>query len=332
MREAIAEPLKAADRHRFKVSFPSQSSETIDYMAGENILLHVSLRRHERRIVINDHIDGEWGRERYLPLGTAGSTELEIGFEAGLVRIGSGEESLWISDLRGDLAEALELRGSSGVSRLRPARAAEGAEKGPVLRLRACHAWSIAGEVTGLRGEGGVLRIGAGNGRAVLAELPVPDGGGRWSFQLPPGRLGSLPDGAQLRFAWIGAGDPVALGEARYTARLLGAIDRCSDRLVRGWAASGREDGLPLELDIYVDDVHQARVRADRYRADLVPYGAAFARGGFLFRFPGGLPHRAGKDCAVAVTIAETPVPLKGSPWWVGRATPPHPARLVREI
>ena len=111
-----------------------------------------------------------------------------------------------------------------------------------------------------------------------------------------------------------------------------GAIDRCSETLVRGWAADLNRPGHPVEVEILVNGRVEGQALAHRPRNDLIRMQPELGSCGFLYRFARPLqPH--GQDVDVVARIAGRPVELAHSPWPVYRATPatPQPLRPAGE-
>ncbi|MCR0983676.1 hypothetical protein [Roseomonas populi] len=157
--------------------------------------------------------------------------------------------------------------------------------------------------------------------------LEVRAGSGAAAFA---GRRGSASEARLLRTS-----DGVSLlGEALRTpgtaipaaipstgARFAGAIDRCSETLVRGWVADLDRPDSPVQVEIRVDGQLQGRTLAHRRRNDLTLMRPEFGATGFLFLFPRPLAP-TGRDVQVAVHVAGQPVELAHSPWLVFRAVP----------
>ncbi|WP_338664863.1 hypothetical protein VQH23_06740 [Pararoseomonas sp. SCSIO 73927] len=243
MERPIDDPPAPGSVHRFKVRFPGNRPQIIDYMDDDSIHLHVSLRPAAELIVLNDFIGGSWNGQVELPLPRLRPDEalmLELHFGAEGLEVWAGGQRAVFADRRGVVSEARALRTSEGVSLLR---------EDPAL----------------------------------------PD----------PPAAPSLP------------------GEGRFA----GAIDRCSESLVRGWAADLDRPGSPVQVEILVDGQVQGRVSASRLRNDLTRMDPELGATGFLFRFPRPLEPK-GRDVDVVVRIAGQRVELAHSPWPVFRAVP----------
>ncbi len=99
-----------------------------------------------------------------------------------------------------------------------------------------------------------------------------------------------------------------------------GGLDRCDDRLVRGWAADWNDPARKLTVEIFVNDRLVGEAEANRPRDDLKRLGVADGACGFLFRFPKPIEMKLSQDVVVRVLVAHSHVELAHSPWWVGRA------------
>ncbi|MGY4802317.1 hypothetical protein [Teichococcus aerofrigidensis] len=326
MQESLSDPLRPGERHLFRISVLGEGPETLDYLDGDDILLHLSLRPASARLVVNDRIDGGWGTETGLTLPAGALNGLEVALTIGAtVEVEAAGCRLRHGPLRGDLCEARRLRGTAGFSRLRPPRV----EGGPWLRLDACHApGGIRGQVGGFGEASATLHLRVAEEEVARLALPPGPGPRRFAIPAPEGLAG----GAALRFLCRGAeGDEVALGEARFARRLRGALEHCGRRGVRGWAAPlDAPGGQPLLLEVLVDGRPLGQARADRPRPDLAAADPDLARRGFLFHFPEPLDIPPGEDRAVTVRVAGTGIELRNSPWRLGRASA-SPLEPLRE-
>ena len=102
--------------------------------------------------------------------------------------------------------------------------------------------------------------------------------------------------------------------------RLAGALDRCNEGLVRGWAANLNGPDLPLEVEILLNGVSQGFAVANRSRSDLQRLDRSVAATGFLFRFSPPLNVSAPGPVEVTARIRGTNIALANSPWWVRRS------------
>jgi len=108
-----------------------------------------------------------------------------------------------------------------------------------------------------------------------------------------------------------------------------GGLDRCDDRLVRGWAINWNEPGRKPVVEIYLNNELVGEVEASRPRDDLKRLGIADGAYGFLFKFPKPVEMKLSQDVVVRALVAHTNVELAHSPWWVGRAVSLPKSRLV---
>jgi hypothetical protein len=125
-----------------------------------------------------------------------------------------------------------------------------------------------------------------------------------------------------MRIAVLADGSDVALPArpATIASAVEGGLDRCDDRLVRGWAIDWHDLSRKLTVEIYINETLVGEVVAERFRNDLKRLGAGDGACGFLFKYPQQIEMKLSSDVAVRAVIARTDVELKHSPWWVGRA------------
>src|SRR5262249_7352833 len=99
-----------------------------------------------------------------------------------------------------------------------------------------------------------------------------------------------------------------------------GGLDRCDDRLVRGWAINWNDPSQKLTVESFINDQLVGGARPDRPREDLKRLGLGEAACGFLFKFPRPNEMKLSEDVVVRALVTKTNVELGHSPWWVGRA------------
>jgi hypothetical protein len=99
-----------------------------------------------------------------------------------------------------------------------------------------------------------------------------------------------------------------------------GGLDRCDDRLVRGWAINWNEPSRKAVVEIYLNGELIGEAEANRPRDDLKRLGLGDGACGFLFKFPKAIEMKLSQDVVVRALVAFTNVELAYSPWWVGRA------------
>ncbi|KAB7783798.1 glycosyltransferase [Methylorubrum populi] len=91
MKIELQHPIASGDVHNIKVhGVQSKLPTTIDYIAGENILIHISFRPDQQIVVINDRVDGRWGAETRVELPASLMTpvaDLKIAFNDSVATI-----------------------------------------------------------------------------------------------------------------------------------------------------------------------------------------------------------------------------------------------------
>ena len=101
---------------------------------------------------------------------------------------------------------------------------------------------------------------------------------------------------------------------------MAGALDRCNEALVRGWAANLNCPDQPLEVEILLNGQSQGFVVANRRRSDLERMDKALAATAFLFKFARPLDLPRGETAVITARIRGTGIELGNSPWWIARA------------
>jgi hypothetical protein len=118
--EGVGLPLRPGDEHAILFDADAERfARSVNYVAGDDILLHLILRAPEDVLVANDLLDGGWGAERRLPLagarGAEGVRVRVVVAEDGFL-IGLGEEEAVAFRPRCGMAGQVDLRGAPGVT------------------------------------------------------------------------------------------------------------------------------------------------------------------------------------------------------------------------
>jgi molybdenum cofactor biosynthesis enzyme MoaA len=92
-----------------------------------------------------------------------------------------------------------------------------------------------------------------------------------------------------------------------------GFLDDCDFTRVAGWCYRSDRPEEPETLVVRANDREIGRVRADRFRRDLLVAGKGNGRHGFHFELPSEVLSNAG-ECRVSVSVAATGSELTGSP------------------
>jgi hypothetical protein len=139
------------------------------------------------------------------------------------------------------------------------------------------------------------------------------------SFCIPLQEDYVLQDGDLLSLALERDGVPVVLSSLPVQGQLAGAIDRCNEYLVRGWAANLNCPAQPLAVDIFLNGRHQGTAIANRSRSDLSRLERRLATTGFLFKFPKSLDMTVGGSLQITAKVRGTSAMLANSPWSILR-------------
>ncbi|MGE7415070.1 hypothetical protein [Methylobacterium tarhaniae] len=132
--------------------------------------------------------------------------------------------------------------------------------------------------------------------------------------------MAQLNDHDVLQIRALTPSGEVDLCEVKVVTAVTGGIDRCSDSLVRGWAANLNRPDVPLEVEIYVNGKYRGVTRADRSRSDLTLLGKQFTSTGFLFKFSPALDILAPGSICVTARVKKDGSNLVHSPWLIKKA------------
>ncbi|MBU8536417.1 hypothetical protein [Falsiroseomonas tokyonensis] len=185
----------------------------------------------------------------------------------------------------------------------------------PGVALLTADRFHLGGEATAASWAGARLHAvheGRSLGQAVLpgaTPQPAP-----LRFRIPLAEPAPA-EGTELALAVEAEGGLQVLARRRIATRLAGAIDRCSESLVRGWAANLACPDLPLTVEIWLDGSPVGTAPAQRRRSDLERIGKELAGTGFLFKFPRPLQLPPGQASEVTVRVQGTNIALAHSPW-----------------
>ena len=97
-------------------------------------------------------------------------------------------------------------------------------------------------------------------------------------------------------------------------------LDRCDDRIVRGWVLNWKDLSDSPTVELFVNDAHVGTAVADRFRADLKRQSLGNGDCGFLFRHPSAIDLPESRDVQIRAFVEGTDIELAHSPWWVSRA------------
>ncbi|MGY4803634.1 hypothetical protein [Teichococcus aerofrigidensis] len=153
-----------------------------------------------------------------------------------------------------------------------------------------------------------------------LAAPVTPGGEASVPFRIPVEEAAAVEEGGSLALALDGEGGRRVLGTAPVRSRVAGALDRCNEALVRGWAANLNCPDQPLEVEILLNGQSQGFVVANRRRSDLERMDKALAATAFLFKFARPLDLPRGETAVITARIRGTGIELGNSPWWIARA------------
>lgn len=188
------------------------------------------------------------------------------------------------------------------------------------IRLQSADRFQLSGEIDGSLLEG-VTELVLTAGSVVVGQHKLAGPiGAILAFRIPIDNVSLVPEGEMLQLSARKRDALAALGRLPAQTRLAGAIDRCNDSLVRGWAANLNCPDMPVEVEILLNGEVQGHAVADRSRADLERLDKRLIATGFLFKFLPRLDTAAATPIQVGVRVRGTGVPLAHSPWWVRHA------------
>jgi hypothetical protein len=189
----------------------------------------------------------------------------------------------------------------------------------PGVRLSSADRFQMSGEIdtTLLAGVEALLLMAGG---MVVGQMK-PSGleGPASAFRIPVKDGGPVREGEALRLAAWKGGEVLPLGSLPVRTRLAGALDRCNESLVRGWAANLNCPDLPLDVEILVNDEPRGFAVANRSRSDLQHLEKRLAATGFLFKFQPLVDISAVAPIQVTARVRGTEFALVNSPWWIRR-------------
>ncbi|WP_439594636.1 hypothetical protein [Falsiroseomonas sp.] len=180
--------------------------------------------------------------------------------------------------------------------------------------LLAADRFHLAGEAAPGRWAGALLHALHAGRSLGQARLPEATQGGPLRFRIPLAEA-ALAEGTEIALAVEVGGGLQPLARRRIATRLAGAIDRCNESLVRGWAANLACPDLPVTVEIWLDGQMVGSAPAERRRSDLERMGRELGATGFLFKFPRPLALPPGQATEVSVRIQGTGITLANSPW-----------------
>jgi hypothetical protein len=345
MRMSVTEPLGPGRKHLFHLRSGNQNDPSVDYICGENILLHIKLRSATGTVVLNDFIDRTWREEvrvEVSPEETARGVAIVVEFTECGATVTVSEKPPLTFDRRTDFADVQDLRYTEDVKFAQillreraepPLRcdavslqkpAADHSLDPKKVEVRLLHA-----DITCFRAEVAAAAIGPG-----VALLAIVDGRecGRVAIEpirhpepqkiqlvIPLAPESLVADGMIATLVMEEEGASRNVGSSTIRSVLYGGLDRCSEQLVRGWACNPEFPDQPVAVDIFLGDAFQGTALADRSRNDLRQLGDKFARSGFLFRFPKSVFLPESSDTFVSVRFHNTDIELDHSPWFICR-------------
>ncbi|MBB5693052.1 hypothetical protein [Muricoccus pecuniae] len=188
------------------------------------------------------------------------------------------------------------------------------------VRLTSADRFQMSGELDSSLLEGVDRLLLMAGGLAVGQLVPSRPDGPKLVFCIPVHDRDALQEGEILHLAAAKGGEVVTLGGLPIATRITGALDRCNEALVRGWAANLNCPGYPLEIEVLLNGRSQGVVTADRTRSDLQRMEKRVAATGFLFKFTPPIDVSAAVPLEVTARVRGTDIVLANSPWWIRRS------------
>lgn len=312
---------EAADRHA-----------RIDFVYGEEVLLHLKVVPELERLVINSRAEKGWGKEMRLGIPAA-SMEHHIDIEirqvedAFLISVPGGASIPY--ERNADRLHDAQMRLSKGILRL----PLETELEIDALQVRITRAdiMHVAGRILypdpqwmhadRLRGTQLLLLI---DGR-LSGSMPLPQPTADrlvlyadFVLELDPGAF--VSDGMTAEVVLLMDGRRRLLAACHLQSQFQGALERCTESIVAGFVRNPELPERPVLLDIFLDDVFQATVPANMDRPDLDGVDPPAGKAGFQFRFANPVHLPLSRDAWVSARIHNTDLELANSPWWICRA------------
>jgi hypothetical protein len=342
---SVTEPLEPGLKHVFHLRSGNQTEPSVDYICGENILLHIKLRPATGTVVLNDLIDRTWREEvrvEVAPEETARGVSIIVAFTERGVTVTVGDKPPVTFDRGTDLADVRDLRYTENVQfdqiivreRIEPPLrrdavslqepAADALLDPKKVEVRLLHAdiTCFRAEVAAAEIRPGVSLLAVVDGRECgrIAIEPIrhaePQ---KIQFVIPLAPESLVAEGMIATLVMEEEGASRTVGSSTIRSVLYGGLDRCSEQIVRGWACNPEFPDQPMAVDIFLGDAFQGTALANRPRNDLRQLGDKFARSGFLFRFPKSVFLPESSDTFVSVRFHNTDIELDHSPWFICR-------------
>ncbi|GJE33024.1 hypothetical protein [Methylobacterium oxalidis] len=348
----FSEPLRVGTCHCLVFQLGASTSDaTVDYRNGDSILLHLSLRRTLRRVVINDQRDGRWQLEdEFILTQEEASSELTVRIiieENGLaVGINMHAPKLLARGEDIHLATTLQFEGNvlffhnEAERKCRDEVQVPSDDHVPMPRVRIAVSHTDIMHVSGkiwISGETDGHLVFSIDGRPAgmlsLGEITAgkkdstPEGAD-FSWEFPENCL--VADGMYLTVSLIDQGLTFPLANHRITSKFVGGIDRCSESLVRGWAFNDFLPRRPVNVAIFLNHVYQGTVLANRHRSDIAEIRPEASHCGFVFRFQKTIFLPVGSDVSITTKIHNTTQQLDHSPWHICRHVEPSQLASLR--
>ncbi|HEY1797277.1 MAG TPA: hypothetical protein VGG57_14290 [Stellaceae bacterium] len=333
----LAVPIAVGDRHRLLFRRGAGSAlATVDYQGQDAILLHFSLRRATRQLVVNDCKDGRWGHEDVLtltPEDVASDIAVDVGFGGHGIEVAVNDRPAVPISRRVDIArtDGIRLEGEAEFDSGEVALGApaDARDTPPFLEIRAeierADIAHVAGRLWAPPGTQGDL-VATVDGRPagqwpidslVGAGEPNPSGA---AFSLVLREDCLVADGMELGLVLAGPdGTMMPLASRAVASIFLGGLDRCSETLVRGWVCNPFLPNRPVNVSIFLNELYQGTVLANRAREDLSEIWPEAERSGFIFRFSRTIFLPVGTEALVSVKVHNTGIELDHSPWHLSR-------------
>ncbi|MBB5693045.1 hypothetical protein [Muricoccus pecuniae] len=332
-------PIAPGTRHVFQLAWAAlRTTEVIDYVAGANTLLHISLRPCVGSIVLNDRRGGSWRQQVELrleqpPLNEMLQISVLFGPFCATVTVGCQPPVEFSRGVDVGEAERIVLPERVHFTAIVPPVPAA-----PLLRLEpdpeggATRGESSSGGIrfADIQHVAGWLEIGEARATALIVALPdgdelcryvlpAPEMAGRTSFTATFPADPRVRDGMELHLVLEVAGERKFLDRGTCATTVIGGIDRVTPRMVGGWAWNARLEQGSVPVEILVNGEVVGTAIANRGRRDLREIDRALGAAGFLCWLPDGSTDRGETDVRIEARVQGTGIMLANGPWPISR-------------
>jgi hypothetical protein len=312
-----------------------ERQRSVDFLDGPDIVLHIKPVRRLGILVLGSRVGGQWQPETHLPLDAAafhGILRCDLRVEDGRLQV-AANGGAWIEHpVSPERLRRAHVPAVPGIRVIEPRDGSAG-PSAPGEGTNAVSARILVADVMHVAAEVQlpaaylaepedaellVLIDGRVSARRRLDAVWREMAGAPIVFAL--GSSAFVADGMTAELVLEDGERRTPLACATVRSEFVGAVERCSERAVRGFLANPHQPGVRLAVDLFVNGRYEATVWADRPRPDLARFGDAYAQCGFEYNLPKPLYLPISTDASLSARVRDTDIELANSPWWICRA------------